>query len=162
MRGDQEKCFACGCSGYLSKPVQFDQLLDAVRSGIEGAPLDRADRQSLPALPSVRATDPAESTSIVSTLPTHLPKFQRIVDEFVTKLEEKLDAMHIACEAGDWDELARLAHWLKGSGGTVGFDCLTAPARELEQHAQCADRTGAKRALHELRSLMKRMAPVPV
>ena len=41
--------------------------------------------------------------------------------------------MRRACEQDDLTQLAKLAHWLKGSGGTAGFDDFTAPAAELEQ-----------------------------
>jgi HPt (histidine-containing phosphotransfer) domain-containing protein len=36
----------------------------------------------------------------------------------------------------DLSELASLAHWLKGSGGTAGFPALTDPARKLEELAR--------------------------
>jgi HPt (histidine-containing phosphotransfer) domain-containing protein len=91
-------------------------------------------------------------------LPTALPKFQRIVDEFVVKLETKLNEMTAARDAGRWNTLAELAHWLKGSGGTVGFDCLTAPAAELEQSAKNQDAAAADRALDQLRLLANRIA----
>jgi PAS domain S-box-containing protein len=35
MKGDQEKCEAAGCSGYLSKPVDMDSLIRVVRRSIE-------------------------------------------------------------------------------------------------------------------------------
>ena len=36
----------------------------------------------------------------------------------------------------NFEELANLAHWLKGAGGTVGFDAFTEPALSLEQLAK--------------------------
>ena len=32
MKGDEEKMLAAGCDGYLAKPYQYQQLLDAVRA----------------------------------------------------------------------------------------------------------------------------------
>jgi len=153
MRGDQEKCLAVGCSDYLSKPVQIDQLLETVRAAIEDA--------AITPRPECGA-DVASTHPIVSTLPVELPQFCRIVDEFVAKLAGKIDAMHAACHAGNWDELAILSHWLKGTGGTVGFDCLTAPATELEQHARRRDATEARRTLEDLQKLANRIAGVTV
>ena len=31
MKGDREKCEAAGCSGYLTKPVNMDELVRTVR-----------------------------------------------------------------------------------------------------------------------------------
>ncbi len=36
----------------------------------------------------------------------------------------------------DYDELAGLAHWLKGAGSTVGYDEFTKPAARLENLAK--------------------------
>ncbi len=146
MRGDQEKCFAAGCNGFLSKPVQIDRLLEGVQSAIgDGVP-----RQ------------PPVDAEIVSTLPTHLPKFRRIVDEFIAKLPATMDEMVAAFAASDWDELARLAHGLKGTGGTIGFDCLTDPATELEQSAKRANAATVRSNLNDLQALVDRIAAVTV
>jgi len=101
-----------------------------------------------------------QQSPIISTLPIALPKFQRIVDDFIVKLGERIAEMHSAHMQGDWDRLARLAHWLKGSGGTVGFDCLTSPASELEQFARQRDASSAGRVLDDLSALADRITPV--
>lgn len=44
--------------------------------------------------------------------------------------------MQTAFSDHDFDQLAELAHWLKGSGGTAGFHEFTDPAKELEQLAR--------------------------
>ncbi len=154
MRDDQEKCLAAGCDAYLSKPVHFDALLEAVRT----AEVDsRETKRSASAPPRVESPLPP----IRSTLPTENPKFQRIVADFVDKLDQKLEAMRQALEAGDWNAMAEMAHWLKGSGGTVGFDCLTAPAMELEQDVRGRNLPSARRSLHVLRELAGRITPAP-
>jgi HPt (histidine-containing phosphotransfer) domain-containing protein len=44
--------------------------------------------------------------------------------------------MRQALGDGNLAELAQLAHWLKGSGGTCGFPQFSQPAKELEQAAK--------------------------
>ena len=75
-----------------------------------------------------RGADPP----LVSSLPMDDPDFRRIVEGFIQRLREQAVAMQAAWERRDLDELARLSHWLKGAGGTVGFDALTDPAKKLE------------------------------
>jgi HPt (histidine-containing phosphotransfer) domain-containing protein len=42
--------------------------------------------------------------------------------------------------ASDFAEIARLAHRIKGEGGSYGFDELTVMAREIEECAKGGDR----------------------
>jgi CheY-like chemotaxis protein/HPt (histidine-containing phosphotransfer) domain-containing protein len=154
MRDDVDKCLAAGCSGYLAKPVQIDRMIEAIRSAV--AESSAGGGPSNPSKDRRPLTGP-----IVSTLPVEIPKFQRIVDDFIAKLAERMGEMHDAQAAGDWDGLARLAHWLKGSGGTVGFDCLTAPAGALEKHCKQRDAAAASRVLNELSGLVSRITPQP-
>ncbi|MEX0716969.1 MAG: ATP-binding protein [Planctomycetaceae bacterium] len=167
MRGDEEKCLAAGCSGYLSKPVQIDRMLETILAAVDDPDdisVDVLGGLNQPHEPGcVEADDEERDTSpLVSTLPIELPQFRRIVDDFALKLAGRMDEMHAAHASGDWDELARLAHWLKGSGGTVGFDSLTIPAQDLEQSARDRNQRAAEKALDELRALVDRIALVPI
>ena len=75
---------------------------------------------------------------IHSTLPTDDVEFCEIIAEFESRLREKLAAMRTAFAEQDFEDLAQLAHWLKGSGGTAGFHDFTDLAKELEQLARAS------------------------
>ena len=49
--------------------------------------------------------------------------------------------------------MAKHGHWLKGSGGTVGYDEFTEPAKELEAGALARDGHAARVAMAELRRI---------
>jgi CheY-like chemotaxis protein/HPt (histidine-containing phosphotransfer) domain-containing protein len=173
MKGDEQKCIAAGFSGYLTKPINLDQLLTTLaqevsskedhsmasettdsevpfenrsvtsavngyhspptRRGKEAGVVSEAGEQS----GEGRSDHDAEPDGqLVSSLPTQDPEFLEIVREFVQRLEERLGVMVTAAQTGDTREIARLAHWLKGSGGMAGFDAFTEPARDLEQLAK--------------------------
>jgi HPt (histidine-containing phosphotransfer) domain-containing protein len=86
-------------------------------------------------------------------LPTDDPEIRAIVVEFVDSLNSGIEKMDAAKSMHDYDELARLAHWLKGAGGTVGFDCFTEPARQLEKFASDKKDSEIGSTLEHLRSL---------
>ncbi len=108
---------------------------------------------------TLRPATPAEvPAEVVSRLPMDNPRVREIVRKFVTRLELQLDTMRQSLERNDFERLAMLAHWLKGAGGTVGFDAFTAPARALEQSAKSADGEGARQHLDQLQRLAQRIA----
>jgi len=139
MKGEEEKCRSAGCSGYLAKPIDVDQLLRTLAGLVGELP---ADGPALSYQPQPAATARSvDLPTLKSTLPTDDPEFLEIVVEFADRLHEQLGKMQQAWERHELAELASLAHWLKGSGGTAGFPAFTKPAANLEKFAR-ENRTG--------------------
>ena len=65
--------------------------------------------------------------------------------------------MDSARSAADYAALAQLGHWLKGAGGTVGYDAFSDPAARLEQFAKDGDAAVSRGVLLELRALEARL-----
>jgi CheY-like chemotaxis protein len=136
MKGEEEKCRAAGCSGYLSKPIDVDLLLRTV-SEIVGK-CDAGEISPTPPVAPSRVTSstPKDIPMLESTLPIEDPDFLEIVQEFADRLHEQIAEMQKAWERQELSQLASLAHWLKGSGGTAGFNAFTDPAARLEKSAK--------------------------
>ena len=62
-----------------------------------------------------------------------------ILPGFVDRLDDQLAAMHQALAHQQHDELRRLAHKLKGAGGSYGYPTLTDACKALEDTAKSAD-----------------------
>ena len=90
---------------------------------------------------------------IWSTLPTEIPEFREIVEQFVDGLPAILDGLDEAVESADHEALRQLAHKLKGTGGTVGFGAFTDPAHCLEQLAVSNTFDGSEELIRELREI---------
>ena len=100
--------------------------------------------------------DPALDEPIVSRLANHA-RLARVVRTFGRTLPVKLAAMQAALDEGRLDDLADLAHWLKGAGGTVGFDVFFEPAREFERQARAGETAALARGLRQLFALADRL-----
>lgn len=94
---------------------------------------------------------------ITSSLPLEDPDFLRIVSGFVEHLQCQLLRMRSVWEAGELEEVARLAHWLKGAGGTLGFDVFTEPAKRLQGLAQAGQFEEIEPAIEELIQMAARI-----
>src|SRR5204862_115127 len=113
MRGDEAKCRDAGCSDFLTKPIDPDTLLRAAAAILATQKRTSSNDEHM----ARDATD--DRQPLVSNLPADDADFREIVAEFVHRLDEKLDAMQHAWTVEDYGELGRLAHWLKGAGGTA-------------------------------------------
>ena len=134
MKGEEEKCRSAGCTGYLTKPIDVDRLLRTLADLVGELPPEAAS--TAPRSRMSITSKPESGAALRSTLPTEDPEFMEIVVEFTDRLREQLAKMQEAWDRREMAELASLAHWLKGSGGTAGFNAFTKPAAALEKFAK--------------------------
>jgi HPt (histidine-containing phosphotransfer) domain-containing protein len=97
-----------------------------------------------------------ELAPIESRLAQHR-RLAQVVRTFGQQLPVKLQAMQAALARNDMAEIAQLGHWLKGAGGTVGFDVFFEPAHEIEQHAAAGRRDALEAVLAQLQGLAQRI-----
>jgi signal transduction histidine kinase/CheY-like chemotaxis protein/HPt (histidine-containing phosphotransfer) domain-containing protein len=151
MAADRQKCLDAGCNDYLSKPINTELMFAAVRK----AATFTTDEE--PTSPKTLAAVASAEPNIASTLPTDDKELAEIVVEYIDALSAKITEMERAWDSGRLDELAELAHWLKGSGGTAGFDVFNQPAAHLENIARQREDGDVRATLDELKSLQQRL-----
>jgi CheY-like chemotaxis protein/HPt (histidine-containing phosphotransfer) domain-containing protein len=161
MKGFEEEIMAVGFSGYLTKPIDIDAMIHKLAEILRARSLE-AEHTKQAVEPTARDTDIETKTvddepPLVSRL-AHNPRFRPIVEKFVSRLAVQLDAMSKAWQDKNFDDLAGLAHWLKGAGGTVGLDAFTKPAAELEQLAKAKDADQIQGKIEQLRRLAGRIS----
>ena len=161
MKGFERELEASGFSGFQTKPIDVDALLHdlAMRLGgwaAEPEPGIETAAQQLPAPAGAAVQEHADAPAMVSRLAGH-PKLGPIVARFVAQLPERLAQMDAAAAAADMPALAASAHWLKGAGGSMGFDDLFAPAKALEDASRAGDAPGVAAILAELHQFENRI-----
>ncbi|HOA72311.1 MAG TPA: Hpt domain-containing protein [Phycisphaerae bacterium] len=85
-----------------------------------------------------------------------------LVQRFVDDLEKRMAAMQAAFEAHNLAEIAQIAHQLRGTGGSHGFDVLSVAAAGLEDAVRSNESLDRVReALAELTVLCHRATAAP-
>lgn len=78
------------------------------------------------------------------------PDFHELLHLFIESLNEQRADIRSVFENRQWDDLARIAHQLKGAGGGYGFPGLTEKAASLEVAACEENETEVGSILEEL------------
>ncbi len=180
MKGFESELAAGGFDGYLAKPIDVDALLSDLAARLGGKAVDSlavsetgVGAESDVALESVpvdldldldldlaqdfeQDVDETAFSPLTSRLAGH-GKLGQIAERFASQLPAKLAEADGAAESGDFEMLASLAHWLKGAGGSMGYDDLFEPSRLLEMAARGGDIHGVNRQLADLNRLAKRI-----
>jgi len=169
MKGDEAPILAAGFSHYQTKPIDLDALASLLASLLGGEqvveiPAAQKESEQLPkAKEESRVAETIEdptSEPLVSTLAQRDARFRSTVDDFVMRCQKRALLFDQALEVEDYAGLADLAHWLKGSGGTVGFAEFEKPSRDLEKAAIAHDRATCESAMTELHALWQRLPAV--
>jgi signal transduction histidine kinase/FixJ family two-component response regulator/HPt (histidine-containing phosphotransfer) domain-containing protein len=175
MKGFENEVLAAGCTAYLTKPVDIDLLVQQVAQLLGGERVEMEEEEafslSMPAplsgltplsMPAALMSGAVPLEPMAVDIPLEEPirsrfadnkKLVPIVRKFAARLKEQLDLASQACADGDLAEVARLAHWLAGAAGTVGYDAFTEPARELEAHALAGNQAGVEALLQRITRL---------
>ncbi len=151
MAGDRQKCLDAGCNEYASKPIHRREFLSLLAGLLEA-------KAAPDAATGTKATEnPGVAAESISSAFQDDPDLAEIIVEFVQKLAARVDGMRQALANGDWESLRRLAHQMKGAGGSYGYPMLTEEARELEIRAKQSDLEAASLSLSRLTILCRRI-----
>ena len=161
MAGIEARCLDAGYSGYLSKPIQIDTLLGRVAEALGGTRSEPAEDRRDPNSPGARLRKRASADQQPHSGLAR-PELAHLVEKFRPRLYARLEEMRRAWTQRDMEALADLAHWLKGTAGSIGLHSFTAPAAALEDAARAGDGATIPGRLDELQALAAVIASAPL
>lgn len=86
--------------------------------------------------------------------------FEPLVPKFLTNRKKEILTMQEALAAQDFETLRKVAHGMKGAGGSYGFDHISEMAAAVEQAAKTQDSSTIERDLPLLGSYLDRIKVV--
>jgi CheY-like chemotaxis protein/nitrogen-specific signal transduction histidine kinase/HPt (histidine-containing phosphotransfer) domain-containing protein len=159
MTGAEKQVLDAGCSDYLTKPVDIDRLMQKLAVMLGGARIEKAEEPGV-ASAAEAAVPTSSDAGLRPTVKSRLagnPRLIPAIRKFAARLGSQMKTIEDAFATRDYAALAGLAHWLKGAGGTVGYDVFTELAERLEDAARAGLHRDIEQALSEIRSLAVRL-----
>lgn len=77
-----------------------------------------------------------ENEPVFSDLPVELPEFYEVVSLFIDKLDQQMRSLRAAVANKETKVILDIAHWLRGSGGNVGYLEYLTLCDQIEVSAQ--------------------------
>ena len=142
----EQKAMAAGMNGFLSKPFSLADMSRVIQSIIKESP-----RGKCPDSSSARSGGgPLDREKTLKKLNGDLDLLEELIELFINDLTTKINGIQKAVSGGNWDEVARLAHSLKGSSGAIGAEFCRDRAVCLEQVARLRNEKETQRLLRDL------------
>ena len=157
MKGDRERCLEAGMDGYISKPIEPQELLDAIKKwtgcsdyGDVAAEQETSQKDALP------EGAPLDIESALSRFDGDKKFFEEMLEEFLNYMPPHLKTLSQVANEGDAKGVEREAHSIKGAAANLGAKGIAELSLQVELQGRTGDLAPAQEMLDNLRTEFKR------
>lgn len=136
MKKDRDECKEAGFSGFISKPIDRNELYLLLSDNLSESNLNID-----------------ENILFTSSLLNDDPGLIDLIDKFIRRLPDMIIAIKQANEVSNVDELSNLIHQLKGVGGGYGYPELTDLCAKIEFQITSGDVENVNTLIKELSTM---------
>jgi two-component system, sensor histidine kinase and response regulator len=162
MKGDRERCIEAGMDGYVAKPLQPQELFDAIESVTrDQRPATNEQRPTTdgelePAVAEARASA-IDEAALLHRVGGDRELLRELVALFLESYPRQLTELREAATRGDGAAVERGAHAMKGSVGNFSAQAAFQLALRLEEMGRSGDLTGAAALVGNLEEELERL-----
>jgi signal transduction histidine kinase/DNA-binding response OmpR family regulator len=139
MKGDRARCMAAGMDGYVTKPINLEEVTAAILTALQVMPegdtsLDKRNGKML------------ENSEVLWDMSRTLEQLggdetllQEVMEIFLEQAPKHLAALRLAVEQGQAERVETTAHTLKGELGYLGIPEISQRASEIEEIGRSKD-----------------------
>ncbi len=152
MSGDHERCLEAGMDGYLSKPINSQELFEMIEhivQGIAGSDLTPLD--------SPQRTRVLDKSQVLEMVGGDVQLLKEIVALLLDDYPRLLGEIRESLLGGDPEGLEKAAHTLKGVVGNFGAESAVQAALKLESMGRLRNLDEGPQALMRLEREMNRL-----
>ncbi len=126
MQGDSEKCIKSGMDSYITKPINFNVVFKMIEESVENK---KHNTMNYSKIIDNYVNEFSRDTGL------DIEDALEIFEDYIKCLPDLLDGINDAINAKDLKKLAKFAHELKGSSGTLKINSVHELATRLDKKA---------------------------
>jgi two-component system sensor histidine kinase/response regulator len=174
MKGDRERCLQAGMDGYISKPIDPQELFEIIEEWTKsykhkkvfpeedeskkGDHLAEITTCGEPGEPTCgEPGEPIDLESALRRFDGNKEFFRELFEEFLDYAPKQLEKLAEAIEKGDAKVVEREAHTIKGAAGNLEAKAFAEMALGLEILGRTEDLANAKKLLSNLEAELRRL-----